>query len=138
MADVVYDSRVLTRILKNLGQNTDDAVRSLGFLVQRYAQQNAEPFVDTGAHWSSIYTETGDAQDYAKAATEARQANPDVDIMRLPIPPEHTVYIGPSVDYGIYLELGTVRRPATPYLAPALQSVVKDVAKKFGEVVTDE
>jgi hypothetical protein len=39
----------------------------------------------------------------------------------------HSMKLETRCGYGAYVELGTARRPATPYLAPAVQETVADL-----------
>ena len=71
------------------------AIRRTAAAIERDAKINAP--VDTGALRSSISTATGN----------------DVRGGRM------TAVIGPTVSYGVYVELGTSRMAAQPYLFPA-------------------
>jgi HK97 gp10 family phage protein len=120
---VKIDKSGLDRLRKNADGNASKMVRSLAFQVEALAKQDSPK--DTGTNASTIYTKT--------SANEAAPAN---STSELPNPPEHTAYVGPSTEYGIYLELGTENMAARPYLVPALRRVeklVKGEAKKIVE-----
>jgi HK97 gp10 family phage protein len=42
-----------------------------------------------------------------------------------------TATVGPSVDYGIYVEMGTRRMPARPYMRPAAELVFPKFAERM-------
>lgn len=124
------DTTVLNRILANLETNTTDAVRAVAFAVEAKAKPKTR--LDTGALRSSIYTRVG----------LARTPLPEVvgDPVRVELPrPENnaTAHVGPSVEYGIYQELGTERMSAQPYLGPAVAECVNELERHMRNVVTD-
>lgn len=84
--------------------------------------------VDTGALRASIYTRIG-----------SRQSNftPGPNSVPLPEPEnDDTAHVGPSVEYGIYQELGTSIMSAQPYLTPAVREVERQLAEIFSDVAT--
>lgn len=90
-------------------------VKKTAFDLQANAQTLAP--VDTGNLRSSIYTKTSDGDQYPGGGSAAPIDNqvPGVDDM--------TAYVAVGAQYGIYLEMGTTRMPAHPYLAPAAEAV---------------
>ncbi len=129
------DTSKLDSILKRLDANVANAVAKAAFAIEGRAKVKAP--VDTGALRASIYTSLkaggGDA-----ARVEARSRRPEAIITPLPVPrDDHTAYVGPSVEYGADVELGTTRRGATPYLLPAVRETEKEFYKLIGEAVTD-
>jgi HK97 gp10 family phage protein len=124
---VTLDTKRLNRILRNLPGNTRDAVGKVAFAVERAAKMKAP--VDTGALRASIYTRIG------KSGGEAPTG---ADQVELPQPENNqTAHVGPSVDYGLYVELGTHRMAAQPFLAPAVREVEGELAAMFKDVATD-
>lgn len=110
--DVRVDTNGINQILRRLPGNRDALVRRIAFEVEAEAKQLAP--VDTGALKASIYTRTSNEQ------------MPDVDEgerVELPRPPEGVAHVGPSVEYGVYQELGTSDMAAQPYLTPAVEMV---------------
>ena len=106
--EITIDTSGINRILRNLGGNRDRVVRRIAFEVEARAKQKAP--VDTGALRASIYTRTSNEQ--------APGPHP------IPAPTEPGVaHVGPSVEYGVYQELGTSRMAAQPYLGPAVAEV---------------
>jgi HK97 gp10 family phage protein len=105
---VEIDTAVLNRILRNLPGNAEAAVRRVALDVSEAAKLKAP--VDTGALQNSI---------------DARQVSPT------------EYHVGPTVDYGVYVELGTRYMAAQPYLGPAVRSVEAGLIAAFGDVVTD-
>lgn len=136
-SSVTIDTRALNDILKNLDGNVADAVAKAGFAVEARAKIKAP--VDTGALQASIYTslKKGGAGDTAMAAARAR--NPEVNVDALPTPPnDHTAYIGPSVEYGQDVELGTNSRPGTPYLQPAMRETEAEFRELLSKAVLNK
>jgi HK97 gp10 family phage protein len=90
-------------------------VRKSAFDIQASAQSLAP--VDTGNMKSSIYTKTIDGDQYPGGGSTDLVDNqvPGVD--------ETTAYVAVGASYGIYVEMGTTRMPAHPYLAPAVEQV---------------
>jgi HK97 gp10 family phage protein len=108
---VKVDKRKLKAIIKNLGANVEKALMLLAVAAEAEAKINAP--VDTGALRNSIF---------------AKKLNKD------------TAMVGVGVDYAAYLEFGTHRQAAQPYLLPAVYKVLRDSAlikKLFKNVATD-
>lgn len=93
---IKLDTRELDRIARGLNTNTRKVIEGLAFEVEAGAKQLAP--VDTGAMRASIFT-------------EIEQEGPVV------------ARVGPSVEYAPYVELGTWKMGARPFLVPALQTV---------------
>lgn len=131
---IKLDTRVLDAMIKNTGGNVAQAVAKVGFAVEARAKVKAP--VDTGALRSSIYTSLKGGSKFAEASAEAHARRPDTRTGPLPVPEDdHTAYVGPSVEYGAAVELGTTRRPATPYLLPAVRETEKEFRKALGDAV---
>jgi HK97 gp10 family phage protein len=122
------DTRRLNRILHNLDGNVEQALRAIGMDIEAAAKGNSP--VETGALQSSIYTATEKQNSFPSVDTEA-------DRVVLPTPRKGEAYVGPSVDYGIHVELGTRFAAAQPYLLPAVRAVEGTLARRFERVVTD-
>jgi HK97 gp10 family phage protein len=126
MPTVEVDTRVLNRILSNLGENTDAFVRKVAFDVQALAQDKAP--VDLGNLKNSIYTATN---------RENRMPVLGGDVRRVALPSptdDHTAHVGPSVDYGIYQEFGTYKMAPHPYLGPAVLQTTNDLRRYRGDL----
>lgn len=128
---VILDNRKLRAIIRNSGSNARTALRNVAFTVERVAKQRSP--VDTGALRASIYTTFGhDARVMPTVNTEAARTP-------LPQPTDNLVaHVGPSVEYGIYQELGTRYMAAQPYLLPALRDAERIVTSEFRRVATDD
>lgn len=131
---VEIDTRRLNALIRKIPGNVATAVGATAFAIQRQAQINAP--VDTGALRNSIYTRIGNRPDgYSAMAAEVTSLKPDAVLGQLPEPENATTaYVGPSVEYGVYVELGTSKRGAKPYLGPAVEAVAASLAEKFGDV----
>lgn len=122
---VELDTRVLDAIIKNLGGNVADAVAKAALSIEGRAKVKAP--VDTGALRASIYTSTQNGD------TSSAGTNP------LPVPTDdHTAYVGPSVEYGLFVEIGTVRRAGTPYLQPAVRETEDEFRKLLADAVVNK
>ena len=107
---VKLDNSRLNNIISNAETNTENFVNSVAFSVEREAKILVP--VDTGALRNSIYTDT------------AKTANKPVDQdYELPRGNHKTAYVGPTMEYAIYVELGTNKMDAQPYLIPAVERI---------------
>ena len=93
MAQVLYQSN-LGSVLKATDEQLARAATAIGLIAESHAKQLCP--VDTGYLRNSI--------------TNATEDN------------GHTVVIGTSVEYAPYVELGTRRMKARPYLRPAIEN----------------
>lgn len=121
---VTTDTTRLNRLIDRIPGNKRKAIKAVGFRVEALAKMKAP--VDLGNLRNSIYMRSSEENPVSEIATE-----------ELPKPPESSVYIGPSVEYGIYQELGTSIMDAQPYLLPALRQVESELEESFG-VLIDE
>ena len=135
MTMVEVDTRKLNRLIRKIPGNVADAVASVAFAIEREAKINAP--VDTGALRNSIYARIGrnGGGNFSEIAGQVSSANGDARVGELPQPEnETTAYVGPSVEYAVYVELGTSKMAAQPYLTPAVNAVANGLASKFGGV----
>jgi len=109
---IVMDTTELDRIMSRLGINNEQMVRAIALDIEGDAKLNCP--VDTGALRSSIFTKTATFDD-------TNWGNEDTE--PLPNPPENVAYVGPTVSYAEYVELGTSRQAAQPFLTPAAMAV---------------
>lgn len=112
--------------------------------------------IDTGAARASIYASTPNKSDYAKAVSAAlsearkgarklRRRKIKGKAKRIKILPEVKPrgdmegVVSVSVEYGPYIEYGTVKMPARPFLLPAAEAIEKSfidvIEKAFNEAV---
>lgn len=126
------DTTKLNNIIKHSDGNTAEVVHTIGLAVVAEAQVLAPK--DTGALAASIYMRTRNTNDMPGIAT-------DVVRVELPEPKTKTsVTVGPSVEYGIVQELGSVKQSAQPHLLPAINRIAKNLkqyAKQMGKTITD-
>jgi len=129
---VTFDTKVLDNLIKHLDGNVEEAVNKAGFVVEGKAKLRAP--VDTGALRASIYTSIKGRA--TTAMNKARSLNPDAGIVPLPVPDNnHTVYVGPSVEYAAEVELGG-RHAAQPYLLPAMRETERELRDLLKKAVT--
>jgi len=117
---IEIDTRVLDRIIRNHPKKVSELVRKTAFKVEQNAKMRAA--VDTGAMRNSIYVVTPDSDSYTQAAGAAKAANPNAETSPLPQPTgEFTAHVGPAVEYAVYVELGSHKMAAQPFLVPAVE-----------------
>ena len=121
---VTTDTTRLNRLIDRIPGNRKKAIKAVGFRVEALAKMKAP--VDLGNLRNSIYMRSSEENPVSEIATE-----------ELPKPPESSVYIGPSVEYGIYQELGTSVMDAQPYMLPALREVESELEESFGVLVNE-
>lgn len=127
--NIRLDTGELDRIAEKLQRSVKEVLVSLAFDIEAAAKQNAP--VDTGALRSSIYTVTQDSDNYTQASGEAMgkawtQGGRISEVERLPAPSGKAVaVVGASVEYAGYVELGTSKMDAQPYLIPAAEAVAR-------------
>ena len=105
---VKKDTRKLEAILRNLGKNTRLATEQIASDIVEIAKENAP--VDTGELRGSIHVE--------------RDGN------------NHTVVA--DSDHAVFVELGTSKMAAQPYLGPAVAKVKRNLAKYYRKVATND
>jgi HK97 gp10 family phage protein len=132
VANITYDR--IDELKGALRQKAGEAVRKAAFDIQARAKPAAP--VDTGFLRNSIYTVTSRGSGYNRAQTQAKNRRsekyagtrrvsvegrmlPDVE---QPVGPlDAVVAVGAS--YGVFVEMGTSRVPARPFLGPAAEAV---------------
>lgn len=117
---VTLDTRKLDRIAATLEQKAEAVVQKTAFDIQADAAGRAP--VDTGALRNSIYTVTSRSNGLsaaASAATSAYQAKHKraPELVELPRPGPAEAWVGPSVEYGLHVELTN-----RPFLIPAVEA----------------
>ena len=120
------DTRELDKIVRNMDGNKNKVGKLLGFELEAEAKKRAPRL--TSAMANSIYTVTKEHDGYANASGAARQANPQAETQPHPKPSGNVLaHVGPCVNYAEYVEFGTSRMAAQPYLTPAAEVVFQKV-----------
>jgi len=137
MSEIKFNDKILKNILKNLGGNTSRAIEKVAKRIKAEAQQNAA--VDTSSMKLGIHIRVGHRVDEGDAARlAARNVNTDAVLVELPTPKDNnSAYIGPAVEHGLFVELGTSRQVAQPYLLPAVRRIERDMAQDFRQAATN-
>lgn len=131
------DTRVLDAIIKNLDGNVTNAVAKAAFAVEGRAKVKAP--VDTGALRASIYVSMKRGSKGNEAMSAAKARRPEANVAALPTPRDnHTAYVGPSVEYGQEVEMGSATRSGTPYLRPALRETEHEMRELLGKAVRNK
>ena len=116
-------------IISRMDRAMEVALEKIGLVAERYAKNLCT--VVTGrlrnsiTHATASYPGIGTYQD--NAGNEFNDATADGT------PEKNAVYIGTNVEYAPYVELGTTRSKAKPYLKPA----VVDHAEKYKKIFKD-
>ena len=116
-------------IISRMDRAMEVALEKIGLVAERYAKNLCT--VVTGrlrnsiTHATASYPGIGTYQD--NAGNEFNDATADGT------PEKNAVYIGTNVEYAPYVELGTTRSKAQPYLKPA----VVDHAEKYKKIFKD-
>lgn len=125
---VTIDTRELDRIVSSSSFSAQQVINRLAYQVERQAKKLCP--VDTGALRASIYTNTPGHSGFTgsilrtvkrgerHASVLSRQAE------ALPMPDGIAAIVGSPMGYAAYVELGTSRMDAHPYLTPAVESIV--------------
>lgn len=99
---------------------------------ERYAVMKCA--VDTGRLRNSITHAT--STNHGKGSYSDSGGKTFSDATAQNTPEENAVYIGTNVEYGAYVEIGTVKTPAQPFLRPAIADHIdeyRDIIKNgFG------
>jgi HK97 gp10 family phage protein len=119
MADTV-DFNHLPEIKAAIHKAAVQLVKKAAFDVQAAAMSKAP--VATGYMKSSVYTVTSDASTYGAGVVGGGPGS--YLLPQVPKPPtDEIAYVAVGANYGIYVEYGTSRMAAQPYLTPAADAV---------------
>lgn len=99
---VKIDTQILEALIKDLGTNTDGAIRSIAFDIAAEAKILA-PW-KTGALSGSINMKKINSGEY---------------------------WVQDGVDYGLYQEMGTYKMAAHPFLRPAVEKIGRQLEERF-------
>ena len=127
----ILDDAKLRELIQKAPDMVDEAIRATAFDVE--AQAKALAAVDTGAMRSSIFTKT------SKGSNAPSSLPGDVEFVDpTPGDPEKMkAYIAPGVEYAGFVEFGTSKQAAQPFLTPAIENAdekfEKYIKKVFGE-----
>ena len=130
------DSR-LRELIEKSPEKVDAAIRETAFDAEAIAKANAA--VDTGAMRASIFTKTSQGDNYGEAENDALEHNPDVTTLDPTpgVPPLMTAYVAPGVKYAGFVEFGTSKMAAQPFMTPAIEkaeeSFARHIAEQFNE-----
>lgn len=111
--DIKLDTSKLDALIASAPEQIDAAVRATAFQVQGIAQ-GLSPVL-TGANRSSIYTKT--SKGAVGSPGDLGDVLPEVGICE--------AVVGPSMEYSFFLEYGTSKMAARPYLTPAAEQAPK-------------
>ena len=126
MSTFKLDTRELDKIVREMDNNKEEVGRNIGFELQAEAQKRAPRL--TSAMSNSIYVVTKKSDGYSAASGAARQANPKVETQPHPKPTGNILAnVGPCVNYAEYVEFGTSKMAAQPFLTPAAEVISQKI-----------
>lgn len=108
------------QIIETFGRAASAIVRKAAFDVQATAQGKAP--VATGFLKSSIYTVTTESSSYGQGVVGGGAGSSLLPSVETPSDAT-TAFIAVGANYGVYLEFGTSRMAARPYMTPAADEV---------------
>ena len=132
------DMSVLNKILAECPERADKIVRSVAFDVQGRAVIYSR--WKTGANRASIFVRTSKTNGYQAASEAAKQAAAAKGVIvethdPTPGDPEvGTAYVAPGMEYSFFLEFGTSRMPAYPFIFPAVEDARGQFMAKFADL----
>lgn len=110
------------------GNEVAAALLAGAFVLEAEAKQNVQRMkaIDTGFMLNSIYSSDGNDSGY----------RPGGDRM-LPEykPPKAAAAVCVGAEYGMYVEYGTIRMPARPFMRQAVETHVDDAIDAIGEAI---
>ncbi len=115
----------------------EKALEEIGITVEAYAKLIAtqKHIVDTGRLRNSI---THAVKSYKGVATYAdNQGKMYSGGEAMGTPEEHAVYVGTNVEYAPYIEYGTTKQVARPFLHPAVTEHVEEYKMIFENSLKD-
>ena len=131
---LIIRSNQLPDLTPKMRQMLGQVVRKCAFDLEADAKAGAP--VDTGALRNSIHVGTANTSTYEAAATAVRSINPKAKLFPpLPNPPIMSAFVAVGVEYGAYLEYGTVRATAQPFFIPAVDRMRPIFIKRCAEAV---
>jgi len=116
---IKLDLTELEEMVKEMPERAEEVVKKVALRAEGHMKQRAA--VDTGAMKNSIYTVTNKYSRFPGVQLMGKTLTPH------PNPPPMTAYVGPSVDYAIYVEFGTHKITAQPFVIPGLEQAAKDL-----------
>ncbi len=117
---VVMDTRPLDKLVKKAPEKGDRAVRKTAFQIETDAKILAA--VDTGAMRSSVHTVTSKGSNASTNLALAQGLRPGVEVAEAPpVTRLGLAYVGVGVEYGIFVEFGTYKTSAQPFIVPAVE-----------------
>ena len=122
--EVTLEANNTEEVKEALKEAVQKALTEIGIQVENYATMLCP--VDTGRLRGSITFATVTEQDSPREPAEASDGVQET-------PDENSVVIGTNVEYAAYVEMGTSKMDARPYLEPAVMNHVDEYQQMVEE-----
>ena len=119
MSGITASFNLLPSVIDMFGGIADKLVTEAASQIMVIARDNCPE--DTGFLMSSIYMETHSESTYGQGIESP--PGDSYQLEQIEQPPSGTAYVAVAANYGIYVEMGTRKMGAQPYLIPALEQV---------------
>lgn len=114
---ITIDTTALDNLIVQTPIRAKNIIRKTAFYTQ--GQMMGYAAVETGAMKNSIAVVMKDQSTLGSAQSAAQSLRPGVQVYSIPVPgEEEAASIGPTVEYAIYVEFGTSRHAAQPFVVP--------------------
>jgi HK97 gp10 family phage protein len=105
------------QLMEAIHQAANKAVRKAAFDIAAHEQDNAP--VQSGFLKSSIYSEFADSSTYGQGVQGEGELLPEIDKAE----DDTTAYVAVGAEYGVYVNYGTSKMTARPFVEPAVEAV---------------
>lgn len=119
------------------GNEVASALLAGALVLEAEAKQNVQRMkaIDTGFMLNSIYSATAAESGYDKARSDAKERSSDGEMFPEYKPPKAAAAVCVGAEYGMYVEYGTVRMPARPFMRQAVETHGDDAVDAIGEAI---
>jgi len=118
------------------GEVVQNALLAGAYIIEGYAKVNA--VYDTGFMRNSIYAKTSKQSNYGQRAAEARAVSDTAELLpETDAPDDKSAIVAVAAEYGAYVEYGTARMGAQPYMRPAVDQHIPEITEAIAANLSD-